>query len=738
MIVWGGFYNSGGLYDPSTDTWAAMTPSPLDGLFSCTAVWTGQVMIVWGGATDNSDLNVRNTGARYNPVTNSWTMTSVGSGVPVARASHTAVWTGSEMIVWGGWNAATYELFDSGARYNPVADTWTPIDASGPVPEARYYHTAIWTGTEMIVWGGYDYENSTDPINTGGRYNVPTNTWVPTRRQTGVPTARAFQSSVWTGAEMIVWGGWDGTEKDDGWIYSPVLDAWTKSTASANVPSPRDSAPAVWTGLEMIVWGAYEPTQTGGRYRPASDSWLPTSTAANVPDRRSENTAVWTGSEMIVWGGYRCTGFCTYLNTGGRYNPTTDSWVATNTGPNVPSSRREHFAFWTGNEMIVWGGRQSTGAYFNSGGRYDPLTDSWQPTSVAGSVPSGREGSAAVWTGTEMIVWGGRRLYDPPVNNGGRYNPASDTWLPTSSGPFLPTPRAQPAAVWTGDEMIVWGGTNGSHEATGARYDPYLDVWHPTSLGPDTPSARELPTQTALWTGDQMLFWGGLPESSTGALYCACPFGRLVYRDADGDGFGDPGQVISSCNGTAPAGYVLDPTDCNDASPAIHPGAVELCNAIDDNCDGQVDEATGGIDEDGDGIVGACDNCPSSPNPSQSDVDHDGQGDVCDVDDGLIYLVATNDKTRIEWQPESGYTTWNSYRGSLAVLRVTGQYTQAPGTNALAAHDCGVSNPYVVDRDVPDPGEVAFNLVTGVRAGVESGLGVNSAGVPRPNANPCP
>jgi hypothetical protein len=38
----------------------------------------------------------------------------------------------------------------------------------------------------------------------------------------------------------------------------------------------------------------------------------------------------------------------------------------------------------------------------------------------------------------------------------------------------------------------------------------------------------------------------------------------------------------------------------------------------------------------------------------------------------------------------------------------------------------------------PGPGEVAFNLVTGVAGGVESGLGTNSAGAPRPNANPCP
>jgi hypothetical protein len=104
----------------------------------------------------------------------------------------------------------------------------------------------------------------------------------------------------------------------------------------------------------------------------------------------------------------------------------------------------------------------------------------------------------------------------------------------------------------------------------------------------------------------------------------------------------------------------------------------------------------------------------------------------------LIYVLGTGDKNRVEWQPESGYTSWNRYRGSLAVLRATGVYTQAPGSNALAARDCGLSDPFVSDAVVPAPGEVAFNLVTGVAGGVESGLGANSAGTPRANANPCP
>src|SRR5438552_5277604 len=65
-------------------------------------------------------------------------------------------------------------------------------------------------------------------------------------------------------------------------------------------------------------------------------TWAPTS-LTNVPSARDAHTAVWTGSEMIVWGGYDGT----RLDTGAKYSPSTDSWVATSTA-NVPTGRSGH------------------------------------------------------------------------------------------------------------------------------------------------------------------------------------------------------------------------------------------------------------------------------------------------------------------------------------------------------------------------------------------------------------
>jgi hypothetical protein len=273
-------------------------------------------------------------------------------------------------------------------------ESWSPLSAAG-APAARESHTAVWTGSEMIVWGGF---NGVD-LDTGGRYDPLTDSWAPTSTL-DAPAGRSFHTAVWSGAEMIVWGGFNESDLDSGGRYDPVSDRWF-ATSVLDAPTRRDSHSAVWTGEEMIVWGGLKAglvvTSTGSRYDPATDAWSPM--AAAPVAGRDGHTAVWNGAEMLVWGGYDGA----YLGDGGRYAPLTDTWsLIAEAGAPVP--RASHAAVWSGAEMIVWGG--SNGAFLDSGGGFDPAAGIWIPTTLAGA-PSGRWNFTAVWADGALLVWGG-------------------------------------------------------------------------------------------------------------------------------------------------------------------------------------------------------------------------------------------------------------------------------------------------------------------------------------------
>lgn len=158
------YLNSGAKYYPLTDTWVTITTTDAPyKRYLHTAVWTGDEMIIWGGYTPVAI----NTGAKYNPISDTWTAITT-TNVPEGRYYHTAVWTGDEMIVWGG-NIGASVFTDTGGKYNPLTDSWSSV-TSRYAPTRRYYHTAVWTGTKMIIWGGQGQDYTGPILNSGGRY----------------------------------------------------------------------------------------------------------------------------------------------------------------------------------------------------------------------------------------------------------------------------------------------------------------------------------------------------------------------------------------------------------------------------------------------------------------------------------------------------------------------------------------------------------------------------------------
>ena len=170
-------------------------------------------MVVWGGVNEDpgQSLTELRDGGVYNPATNSWSATTL-TNAPIAREGAVAAWTGSRMLIWGGFTVAEWNPVsnppDVGAAYDPAGNAWSAISTvNAPMP--RSMHTAVWTGSQFVVWGGESSsaaspEGNANGLDTGGRYNPTSDTWTATADD--APSPHAADATVWTGTEMLVWG----------------------------------------------------------------------------------------------------------------------------------------------------------------------------------------------------------------------------------------------------------------------------------------------------------------------------------------------------------------------------------------------------------------------------------------------------------------------------------------------------------------------------------------------------
>jgi hypothetical protein len=353
-------------------------------------------------------------------------------------------------------------------RWLPISDAPVPPEVESDAGVGRVNTPLVWTGTEIIVWGGSSFCPVADVcfLGSGARYFPATDSWSAISSD-NAPAPRTFHIALWTGTQMIVWGG--GAALTTGGRYDPAMNRWA-ATSTALAPQGRGNTTGVWTGVEMIVWGGIANgtlLNTMGRYDPFADLWSPV-IGDTPPSPRMQHTAVWTGTKMIVWGGVG--GGNQVLNDGGIFDPLTGHWEATRQ-EGAPAARTQHTAVWTGTRMVVWGGAVAGNQEVNSGGVYNPGTGVWTGTNPV-AAPEGRILHTAVWTGREMIAWGGFNHINANLGDGARYDPAADSWSPTNPAP-APGPRYQHAAVWTGTEMFVWSGFGSPTN----RFGLYGDGW---------------------------------------------------------------------------------------------------------------------------------------------------------------------------------------------------------------------------------------------------------------------
>jgi N-acetylneuraminic acid mutarotase len=318
------------------------------------------------------------------------------------------------------------------------------------------------------------------------------NGWSPTST-TGAPEQRSHHVAAWTGTQMFVWGGRDGaTALASGALYDPVKQAWTP-TSTMNAPSARYDATAVWDDVhnQVIVWGGTANGSTflndGGIYNPSTDTWTPMSTGNNVPAGRFAHTAVWVHalsgfspatSGMIVWGGVGAP-YPTYLGDGAVFDPSSNTWLGATDTTGAPTARGYHVGVWdSGSRMVIYGGEALTGT---------------PPT-------------------TMNTALGDAYSYDPAEMGMG------STWATLTMPPAL-GPRFQATGLWdkVSSQTIIWGGFDGTNYLTDGATLTAPATWATIGSGGMAPEGRVNHSAVILASGtkSQLVVFGGDQGGST-------------------------------------------------------------------------------------------------------------------------------------------------------------------------------------------------------------------------------
>jgi hypothetical protein len=297
---------------------------------------------------------------------------------------------------------------------------------------------------------------------------------------------------VWTGDELLVWGGWESAEahsglKNDGFAYSPPTTHWAPIPAAPI--AARTKALSTWTGTELLIWGGEQdeesPLSDGAVYNPATETWHVLSEA---PLEWSEHSAsVWSGTEWWIAAGNR-----TGATDVAAYDPATDRWRSLPTIPDIYADTP--VVAWTGAETLL----------FTAAGLFSITADGseWIPELAPADAHA-----PGVWTGDRFVMIAASPIGDEALDFDYLEHPVA--WDPQTRAPvdLPPPPRNVFQPIVAGDWIAFF--------RQGLALDLRTGEWVGLDLNAAAQKALDRVDATTAWMGDRLMVWGGFDVCTT-------------------------------------------------------------------------------------------------------------------------------------------------------------------------------------------------------------------------------
>jgi hypothetical protein len=271
---------------------------------------------------------------------------------------------------------ASGALIDRGAP-QPANEPWSsypPGWTELPTPpQQRFDPALVWTGSQLLSWGGKSSGSSdAKPVANGWSFDPATGQWSAIPE---APEALVNTGGIWSGTQALFWGERPSdTGGDLPWIvmaYDPGTSSWREFD-----PSPHGSEWGgvwVWAGDRLIAFGGGRPdsaeARSGDALDPATGTWEP---IADAPLQVTSGHAVWTGTAVVVVGSALDTGNHATTSTAvaEAYTPSTDTW---RTLPSPPLSPQASAAVWFQGNVLGWDYASDSATFLTDEARWQGL-----------------------------------------------------------------------------------------------------------------------------------------------------------------------------------------------------------------------------------------------------------------------------------------------------------------------------------------------------------------------------